>query len=160
MLLVSLLLVNKKTEHVPITPKWIVSVVLAFLGSGLCSTFQQMQQKVQNQQYKNEFMIVALSVVIVSLLVMSLIKECREMGTLFKQGWWLGAIGGSMNGMINLFVMILGGLMPVSAMFSVISGGGLVFTFLLSLTIYKEKLSLRQYIGFALGVASVILLNL
>ena len=105
-------------------------------------------------------MIIALSVVVVSLLAVSIVKERRDMGTLLKKGWWLGAISGGMDGMVNLFVMILGALMPVSIMFSVISGGNLILTFVLSLTIYKEKLSLRQYIGFALGVASVILLNL
>ena len=160
LLLLSLLLANKKTAHVPITPKWIVSVVLAFLGNGLCSIFQQMQQRAHNWQYKNEFMIVALAVVVVSLAIMSLIKERHEMGALFKRGWWLGAIGGALNGMFNLFVMVLGALMPVSIMFSIASGGALMVTFLLSLIAYKETLTPRQYVGFALGVVSVILLNL
>lgn len=160
LLLLSLLLANKKTARVPITPKWVINVILAFLGNGLCSTFQQMQQKAQNEQYKNEFMIIALSVVVVSLLAVSIVKERRDMGTLLKKGWWLGAIGGGMNGMVNLFVMILGALMPVSIMFSVISGGSLILTFVLAIVAYKEKLTTRQYVGFALGVASVILLNL
>ena len=45
-------------------------------------------------------------------------------------------------------------------MFPVISGGGIVLTFLISLFNHKEKLSKWQLIGSGLGLISVVLLKL
>jgi multidrug transporter EmrE-like cation transporter len=62
--------------------------------------------------------------------------------------------------MVNLLVMILSGLMPVSLMFPIISAGGIVAIFVISLVFYKEKLSRLQIIGYILGTVSVVLLNI
>ena len=75
-------------------------------------------------------------------------------------GYTLGILCGAFNGMVNLFVMILSGLMPVSLMFPIISAGGIVATFIISQVFYKEKLSKLQLIGFVLGTISVVLLNI
>ena len=50
--------------------------------------------------------------------------------------------------------------MDASILFPSISGGGIVLGFLLSTFVYKERLSRIQYIGYAIGTASVIILNI
>ena len=61
---------------------------------------------------------------------------------------------------INLFVMILSGKVAASVMFPLISGGGIILTYLISKFFYKETLSRRQFVGFILGLLSVIFLSL
>ena len=159
LLVVSLVLVNKKTESTPITAKWVISVVLAFVGNGFCSIFQKMQQSAFDGAFKNEFMILALLMVVAVMAVLMLKSERHKIKACAK-GWWCCLAGGTLNGMVNLFVMILAGTMAVSLMFPIISAGGIVITFFVSRWVYHEKLTRQQLIGFALGVLSVIFLNL
>jgi len=160
LLIISLLLINKRSESVPVSPKWIISLLLAFVGNGACSIVQKMQQNAFEGAFKNEFMILSLLLVVIALLAMSFKVERPEIRPSLKNGWWLCLICGAMNGMVNLFVMILSGRMPVSIMFPVISAGGIILTSLISMLVYHEKLTRQQLIGLGLGIATVILLNL
>lgn len=160
LLAASLFLINKRDEGVKINTKWIISVIFAFLGNGFCTISQKMQQLAFNGDYKNEFMIIALAITAVVAIVMTLVKERDSIKKQTVGGYTLGILCGAFNGMVNLFVMILSGLMPVSLMFPIISAGGIVATFIISQVFYKEKLSKLQLIGFILGTVSVVLLNL
>ena len=160
LLAVSLFLINKCDKGMKISVKWAISVLLAFLGNGFCTIVQKMQQVKFDGDYKNEFMIIAL---VITALVSGAVTLVKERDIIKKQGVLgcsLGVICGTANGAVNLFVMILSGLMPVSLMFPIISAGGIVATFIISQVFYKEKLSRLQLIGFIFGTASVVLLNL
>ena len=61
--------------------------------------------------------------------------------TTFKSGWYIALAFGAANGAVNLFVMILSNIMPVSLMFPLISAGGIIITYLISKFIYKENLT-------------------
>lgn len=162
LLALSLVLINVKNEDsgTGITLKWIVSAFLAFFGNGMCTVVQKMQQLKFDGQYKNEFMIIALAMVSVMLTVLVLVQERGEIRTYAKNGWHLALGCGIMNGIVNLFVMILSGMMPVSLMFPLISAGGIVVTFLVSKFFYKESFTKMQLAGFAIGVASVVFLSI
>ncbi|MBE6696822.1 MAG: hypothetical protein E7587_10290 [Ruminococcaceae bacterium] len=160
LLTASLFFINRCDKGVKINTKWLISVTFAFLGNGFCTIFQKMQQIRFDGNYKNEFMIIALAITALAAGVMTLIKERDLIGKQGVLGCSLGVICGAANGAVNLFVMILSGLMPVSLMFPIISAGGIVATFIISQVFYKEKLSRPQLIGFILGTASVVLLNL
>lgn len=160
LLFVSLFLINRKNENITITPKWVLFVSLAFLGNGGCSIVQKLQQSAFDGAYKNEFMLLALSVVLVVLAVAALLKERDQFCACAKSLWWLGSSCGIMNGVVNLLVMLLSGKLSASFMFPVISAGGIVATFVISTLFYREKLTKIQVVGFAFGAASVVLLNL
>lgn len=160
LLLISLVLINKKSESIKITRRWLVYVFLAFVGNGMCSTVQKMQQVAFDGKYKNEFMIIALASVCFGLFIASLIKEKSYIKRCAKAGWYFAIGCGLTNGAVNLFVMVLSGKMPVSLMFPLISAGGIIITYFVSRFVYKEKLTKTQLIGFVLGVCSVVLLNI
>ncbi len=160
LLAISLVLINKKSDSVKITRKWLIFVFLAFVGNGMCSTVQKMQQVAFDGAYKNEFMIIALASVVIGLLTASLITERKDIVRCAKCGWYFALGCGIMNGIVNLFVMILSARMPVSLMFPLVSAGGIVITYLVSRFIYKEMLTKTQLVGFVLGTASVVLLNI
>ena len=159
LLVISLFLTNKSNEKVKISLKWIVCVFLSFVGNGMCTVIQKMQQTASNGAYKNEFMIVALAIVTVVMLIISILKEHTEIKFYVKAGWHWALICGLLNGMVNFFVMILSGRMPISIMFPLISAGGLIVTYLVSRFCYKEKLTILQFIGFLFGLTSVVFLN-
>ena len=159
LLIVSLILINGKVENVRVTPKWVLYITLSFLGNGMCSVFQKMQQVAFDGGYKNEFMIVALLIVSVTMTMCTLFSEKRNIAVCIKKGWYYGLVWGLANGMVNLFVMVLSAKMPVSVMFPLISAGELVLTFFVSRYLYKEGLSKKQLVGFVFGILSVIFLN-
>lgn len=160
LLSISMVLINKREKNMAVNLKWLIFVLLAFVGNGMCSVMQKAQQKAFDGSYKNEFMITALIVVAVIIFFMSFLKERKEYKNYIKNGAVSAFFNGLLNGSVNLFTMILSGLMSVSLMFPLISVGGIVVTFIISKVFYKEKLSKTQHLGFIFGIAAIIFLNI
>ena len=164
LLLISLFLIDYSSENngekTKFSFKWIMFVLLSFFGNGMCTVVQKMQQVASDGAYKNEFMIVALAIVMVIMLAMTFVKERKNIKLFAKSGWHFALICGILNGVVNLFVMVLSGRIPVSLMFPLISAGGLVVTYIVSRFFYKEKLTKTQFVGFIFGLAAVVFLNI
>ena len=97
-----------------------------------------MQQSAFDGAFKNEFMILALAMVVAVMAILMLVSERHKIKNCAVKGWWCCLAGGALNGMVNLFVMILSGRMPVSLMFPLVSAGGILVTFLVSFFFYRE----------------------
>ena len=161
-LLGALILINleKKGEPRQITPKWLLYVFLAFAGNGVCTITQKVQQMGDAAAYKNEFMLLGLALSSAFLFAAAFLRERRGIWKHLKSGLpWYSIFGGA-NGVVNLCVLILAKDMPASVMFPVISAGSIVVTFFVSIFLYKERLSVWQTVGVALGALSVVFLNL
>ncbi len=159
LLLAALVFVNVKNEKMQFSRSWFVWLVVQFVGNGMCSTVQKMQQLAFSGSYKNEYMIIALLLVTVVALIAGLYKN-ENIGRSITSAFSYASVQGIANGAVNLFVMILTGLLPTAILFPSISACGMAITFVVALTLYKEKLSKVQIIGYMLGIASVILLNI
>lgn len=161
LLFVSIFLVNRKQkdEKTKINLKWVFFVILTFLGNGMCSTVQKMQQLAFDGGYKNEFMVVALAISTTIIFVASMYDR-KSVRKEFVSCIPLGGVTGLSNGITNHLVMVLTGLIPTAILFPIISAGGIVLGFVLAVTVYKERLSKIQLVGYALGIISVVLLNL
>lgn len=162
LLIAGLWLVNYVKEKSVTTLKWALFAFLAFAGSGMCSVVQKMQVNTFGTEGKNVFMIVALAIVTVMLFTVALFSkpERTNIGSIVKKSLPLAAACGVFNGLCNMLVMYLNPRVPASILFPVISGGGVVLVFLYSVLVLKEKFTLLQKIGYGLGVASIILMNL
>lgn len=160
LLAVSLFLINSRTGGGKITLKWIVYVLLAFLGNGVCTVVQNLQQREFSGLYKSEFMIAALITVVVIVIAPIIICERREFLPSMKRGGILMVLCGVINGASNLLVMLLVNRMNASVLYPVMSAGGVLLTFFVSLFIYKERLAVKQYISFAFGIAAIVLMNI
>lgn len=160
LLVISLFLINGGGKGEKITLKWVIWVLIGFFGNGMCTILQKMQQNACDGAYKNEFMIAALAVVAVFTAVMSLIKERKSYSLYVKAGLFPGVICGLLNGLVNLFVMLLGERMPIALSFPIISAGGILLTGLVSVTLYRERLATRQIAAILIGTVSVVLMNL
>lgn len=164
LLLVSLFLINREKKEEEgekkITPRWILFVSLSFLGNGFCSTTQKMQQEAFGGVGTTEFMLVALALAFVIFFLLSFFCERGEGRTAIRGGWYFAVLCGLANGACNFFVILLNPMMPASVMYPLISAGGILVTTLVSVFVFGERLSRSQWIGMAIGVASIVCLNL
>lgn len=159
LLIISLALINKKDENAGISFKWLVFVAIAFAGNGICSTVQMVQQRVFDGNYKNEFMIIALVIVAVTMSLITVIRERENIAINFKLGWHFSIMCGLLNGLSNLLVMFLANSMSTAILYPLISAGGLIVTYIVSRFFYKEELTRSQFVGFLLGILAVVFLN-
>ena len=160
LLLLSLLFINLKTEKIKITLRWSVYVLISFIGNGFCSITQTLQQNKFNGSYKNEFMIIALLLVAITMIIMAFCTERKELSFCAQKGIVPGIICGAANGVVNLLVLILTTQMSVSVMFPVISAGSILGTAAISVLLYKESLSKNQILGVILGIGAIVLLSI
>lgn len=166
-LLVSLYLTNmgKKSENAEEKKergdfkKWLPLVIVMALTNGMCSITQTEQQYQFDGAYKNEFMMIALLASFAVLFCVGIAKERHDAKTVLKLGAVPAVLTGAANGATNLLVMICTATIAASVFFPVISGGGMVLAYIISVTLFKEKFTTMQKIGILLGVASLIFLN-
>ncbi len=162
-LLVSLFLIRAKSEEneqSKFSVKWLINIIIAFFTNGLCSVFQDAQEKRFSGAQNGNFMILSLLLGFVVLLILTLIFERKVMFESVKKGLFLAAAGGICNGATNLLVMVIIGMVATSVFFPVLSACQILLTFMISLFFFKEKFIPRQIIGLCCGVVALVLLNL
>lgn len=140
--------------------KWLPLVIVMAVSNGMCAITQTEQQYRFDGAYKNEFMMIALLASFLVLLCVGLAKERHDAGTVLKLGALPAVLTGAANGATNLLVMVVTATIAASVFFPVISGGGMVLAYIISVTLFKEKFTTMQKIGILLGVASLVFLNL
>ncbi len=160
LLAASLILINTKKDNTTASLKWAIFVILSFIGNGTSATVQKMQQIAYEGYNKNEFMCIALFFTAIFFTIMTFAKEKQHIKQNARSGWGAMLICGAANCFGNLLLMILSNSMPASIMFPLISAGGIILSTMVSIFIYKEKLSSPQFIGLIFGIGSVIFLNI
>lgn len=159
LLFIALILVNLKNEDMKFSPVWFLWITVGFFGNGMCSSIQKLQQLRFNGGYKSEFMIIALLIVSLFTFFIGLLKN-ENLKETVTGSLKYAPFHGFANGVVNLFVMLLTATIPTAILFPSISAGGMAIAFIISITVYKEKLSKAQICGYFTGIASVILLNI
>jgi drug/metabolite transporter (DMT)-like permease len=119
-----------------------------------------MQQRQFAGGYDRSFMIVSIGMAAVILWMCALVRERKVLKTAVRSGWWLSGICGSFNGITNILGLMCLLVIPGTIYYPVSSAGSLVVTCLLSMTVFREKFTKVQLVGFALGVFAVIFLNI
>lgn len=160
LLVVSIVLLNAKKGDTKITLKWSVFAVISLIGNGSCAIIQTSQTKRFQGDYDNTFMFLALGISFIALMLFALFSEKKEISHSLKKGSYLMVLCGFANGLANLFVMLGSTVINKSIMFPIVSAGGIVVTWIISMFIYKEKLTKSQNLAMILGIMSIIFLNI
>ena len=160
LMVVSIFLVTIAKEEKKISPRWVLFAGLSFLGNGICSTVQNLQQKAFEGAYKNELMILSLAITAVVMLIVALRFERGSIRECVKKGAVFGIVKGVGNGFMNFLVMVLALRMAASLMYPTISVGSVLLSTAVAAVFYKERLSLAQSVGLGLGLGAIVLLNL
>ncbi|MBE6697899.1 MAG: hypothetical protein E7581_05190, partial [Ruminococcaceae bacterium] len=132
-----------------------------------------MQKVHQSSVYRNElnaFLIIAFVSSAVFCAIFALLQKRREgLSTNEKEKrnksrmliWLLIGImvtNGACVAVNNKFNLYLSGVMDSAIFFPIVNGGGLVLTTLAAVLLFKERLSVKQWIGVAFGIISVVFL--
>lgn len=142
------------------TWKWFISTVINVLANVAISIINKWQQDHFEGQYRNEYLTVIFVGAALILLVLGLIYERGSFKTTIKQGLFYGMAAGLLNGLNNVFGLAVYYYLPISFVSPFKGGLGMLATFILAVFLYKEKFTVRQYIGAAVGVASMVLINI
>lgn len=137
--------------------KWLILVCAAFVGNGFCSIVQKAEQNALGSGYSDEFMICALMAVT---LVLGVAAVFRKHQTICRKAVLYPLLCGAANGLTNLLVLTIIAFAAISVFFPMISAGQLLASLTFAAFLYREKLSRRMYPAAALGLASLVLLNI
>ena len=166
LLVLSLWLTNhrKKTADAPkekISLKWLVFVLLGFVGNGMCSTVQKLAPHYLGADVNLTLStIAALGLSTVVLIAASFLTKETDLKSTLKVGAPLSLFCGLFNGAVNYLAIYLNQFIPASVMFPVLSAGEIILIVPYSLLVRRERFTAKQWAGFAVGVVSVVLLNL
>lgn len=168
----SLFLVRNKNadENMKISPRWIIFVLINFLANGGCSIFQTIfnEENAKNnvvvEPYK--FMLLSISMVLLAFLIIVPVyvlinrKKGLEKPNV-KQLLCFGTATGISNTVANILVLLVNGVtIPAFILYPLNNVGQLTLVFLISVLFYKEKYTRLQYVGYFIGMASVVLFNI
>ena len=156
-----LCLYNKKKQRTQsVNFKWVLYVLIVFVGNAGCSIVQKTQQMHFNGQYGNFLMLLTTALVTVVCLVVYLKSDKTEDRAILKTAWYLPVLTGICNALLNLFIIFLttSKLSP-SLIYPVMAVGGIMVVTVFSAFIFKEKMYWWQWIGVAVGCVAVGILS-
>lgn len=143
-----------------ISAKWLIATLITLFSNGLISVVAKMQQKAFDKLHSNEYMIITLAGATLSLLIMAIVLEKDSMKRTIKYGFTYGMSAGLLNGLKNAVNLAMIALIPLSVLTPVKKGVGMVFTFLVSFFLYKERYTKLQYFSIVLSIIALILMQL
>ena len=151
------------------TMRWFALCLLACAFCGGVGIMQKVHQSSSHREELTMFLVVAFICSFIfsagSILVQRFGKngkkepfiEKKASVTLLVVLFVAGGIGTALINQINLY---LSGVVDSAIFFPIVNGGGLVMITILSLVFFKERLTIRQWAGMALGAAATLLLCL
>ncbi len=168
--------VNKDTGEKKASVRWLIFCGIAFLFCGLIGVMQKWHQSSSHADEINAFLVIAFiasflysainAVIIIPMQrkkenesvpeaerVMSVIKASVAPFLIFMM--LVCGAGSAINHKLNLY---LSGVMPSAVFFPIVNGGGLILVTICAVIFFKERLSVKQWIGLAVGIVSVVLL--
>ena len=145
-----------------ISLKWLFFVALTFVGNSACAIIQKTQQLHFNGNHGNLMMMCGLCFASLFCLVLYLRSDKSDSKEILKKGFGFFPVAdGLLNTLHNLIVIILAtSTISPSIIYPTIAIGGLAFTCIFSLIVFKEKLRLWQWIGIAVGAVAVAILSI
>lgn len=149
--------------------RWFLWCIVSCVCSGGVGIMQKIHQSSEHRGELTMFLVIAfLGSFLFSSANMAVgkVRETREAEPLFSGRssaflltvlFCAAGIGVALNNLINLY---LSGIVESAVFFPTVNGGGLILTTVASLVFFREKLTIRQWIGMAFGIAAVLLLCL
>lgn len=147
------------------TPRTMLLLIGSMLSNGFTMVAQKMFSKYLPDVSVSVFSFLAFGLVGVGMcvgLVPQLTKKEKreEIKKLPKALWFYGAGLSTILLIINQLATIAAKVIPSAIMFPINDGGATIITALTGAVVFKEKLTARCVAGLALGIASLIVINL
>lgn len=166
LLCISFVLINKIEKDKKFNFRWLFFVLLSFLGNGINSILQKVHQETLKMQglnandYAVAFQFFAMVAVSILFMIAFLIQKSKATRDGLKQCLLYAPLTGVANAVCNVLMLVLATMLSGVVLYPSVSAGGIVFTFITALILYKERYTKWQYVGYACGIFSVILLSI
>jgi len=160
LLAISLFLTRGQKVGGSFSVKWIVCILLSFVGSGMFSVVRRMQQLRFDDAYNNEFMIITLGISAFVLLITGIVVDGKYLKEILKYGFPYAAFAGFSNGIANMLSIVVNTFIPISLSSPLSSGVKILISFIVSSVLFKEKYLPRQVAGVAVGALALVFLNI
>lgn len=143
-----------KSDDTKTNKKWFLFCLLAFLFQGTVGVLQKIHQSSVHKTEVSGFLFVAFICAIIFCIFRS--KGFKERLISGKKTIFIGLICGGSTFAMNYINLKLSGLLPSQLFFPLVNGSAIVLSSLISVIIFKERLSKRQTIGLVGGIISLI----
>lgn len=162
LLCISILLLRKKDSSLVFKKHWFLCLASTFVANGICSVVQKFHQTAYPGEYCNEFTVYNLAFIFLVFLIASIVKKAgsKPEGKKEKEKIRFSALAGVCMGIANYLTLVLSAQENASVLFPLITVFTMIVNYIVSRFMFKEKLSLIQLGGIALGIASVVLLKM
>ena len=159
-LAVAMALVNRKSaeDPKPFSVKWIVSLAVTFCGNVVCTLVSVIQKSRLGPDLTHEYMILAL-ITAFALLTAAAVLRKRDFRAELRCALPCASLNGLVNGAANMTLLFLIGRIPTSVLYPTSTALSMLATFILAFTVYRERFSRAQYVGYLFGAAAVVMLN-
>ncbi len=134
--------------------KWLIYCILAFIFMGAIGVLQKIHQTSEYKDELNGFLFVAFICSLIYSRIMSK-KSFKEL-QFTKKHVLLGILCGVCTYAMNMLNLKLSGLLPAQLFFPLVNGSAIVLSSLMSVVLFKEKLTKKQFIGLCGGILSLI----
>ncbi len=164
LMIVTLWLGTDKSANKSFSLKWLFFAMMSFVGCGCLGIVQLLHQ---SSPYKGEINIFIMCNFIFSALLSAIIllfckKGERKSAVSLVKGSMLpvGLISGLFFGAVNIINLDLSGKLPSILFFPATNGGLLILSSIAAVTVFREKISVKQAIGIATGIVAICLLGI
>ena len=145
-------------EKKKISAKWILYILLFFVGNSVGTITQRTQQLDFDSAYGDFFMTVATAVSFAVCLFVYLKSDKTDTKKILEGSWYVPILCGAFNFLQNLFVIKLAALLSANIVYPVLMIGSLAVTGIFSIVIFKEGMNWWQWLGVVLGAIAIALL--
>ena len=145
--------------------KWLVIILSSTVLGGFIGILQKMHQTSVHKEESSLFLVssflISAAIAAVMLFICRNKREGDNVTPAAKTAWrWLiPVISGLSFTFPHIINLYLSGVMDAAIMFPVVNIGPLVLTTLAAAVIFKEKLSVRQWIGICIGIVSTLFVS-
>ena len=143
-----------KSNHAAISKKWLLCCVLAFVFQGSVGVVQKIHQSSVHKAEVSGFLFFSFICATVFCFFRS--GGISKQTALDKTSVMIGVIAGVCSFAMNYINLRLSGLLPSQLFFPLINGSAIILSSVMSVVLFKERLSGRQTIGLIGGILSLI----
>lgn len=155
------LLRDKPNEKNKFSKKWVITVAICFVLSGLAGVMEKIHQTTPYREQRTGFILCAcLCMFMFSIVGSFVVKSGEKKSFNLKRLSLLGSASGVIVGLYSSINLTLAGALNSMIYYPVANGGALLLTVLVSVFVFKEKLSTSKLIGFIIGLLSIVALSL
>jgi drug/metabolite transporter (DMT)-like permease len=144
--------------------KWLIFSVSAMLGNGALMTLLKAHQTTLPGVEIREFLAIAFGTAALLSLAVFARRKIRfrdDLSHLKTKAFALLVLGaGISTGIGNLITILLSGRLPAYVQFPVVNGGVVFLSSLLSVFVFREKMTVRAWAGMALGLVALVIICL